>query len=257
MAYLYFDESIRDKGGFIVGALVVAEGDISSKVRQLWRDMGHDPDLFEYKSSTPKLNDPKSQQQRGILRGLLHSARLVLTICPCTDRRELGKHCASIVSQLQTTDLLAPGNHELFVDENIFIPKNAQDALVASGVSVHLNQDSSVAAGLQVADHAAHALGGMLLEEMGIVRKTVPAGEGSGYDPELEIELGFELWAGLRYSLLGKNDHIPDLSPPPEDPANPYFRVEGYGMFLSASCPETLVKHARNRFGTNYLGCIH
>ena len=92
---------------------------------------------------------------------------------------------------------------------------------------------------------------------MGIVKKTVLAGKGSGYDPDLEIELGFELWAGLRYVLLGKNEHIPGLSPPPDDPANPYFRVEGYGMFLPPSCPEMLAAHARNRFGINYLGCIH
>lgn len=257
MANLYFDESIRERGGFIVGALVLAKNNLSERVRELWRDMALNPDVFEYKSSAPKVNDPRSQRQRGVLAEVLHSARLALTICPCADRRELGNHCVSLVSQLQSTGFLPPGLHDLFVDQNIFIPRNARDALAASGVSVHLNQDSRVAAGLQVADHAAHALGGMLLEEMGIVRKTVLAGEGSGYDPELEIELGFELWASLRYALIGKNEHMPGLSPPPDDPANPYFRVEGYGMYLPASCSEPLAKHARKRFGTNYLGCIH
>lgn len=257
MAYLYFDESIRDSGEFIVGALVIFSGDISYTIHDYWREMGYDPNVFEYKSSAPKHNDPQSQQQRNVLRKLLHSSSLALTICPCVERKQLGMHCASLVTQLQTTGLLAPGNHELFVDQNIFMPKKHRDALVASGVSVHLNQDSRIAAGLQVADHAAHALGGMLLEEMHVVRKVVLAGEGSGYDPDLEIELGFELWASLRYALLGRNEHIPGLSPPPEDPANPYFRVEGYGLLISPSCPETLAEQARNRFGVNYLGCIH
>lgn len=96
----------------------------------------------------------------------------------------------------------------------------------------------------------------MLLEEMGLVRKTVLAGDGSGYDPNLEIELGFELWASLRYALLGRNQEIEGLSTP-GDPANPYFRVEGYGLYIAPSCTQELTTHARNRFGVNYLGCIH
>jgi hypothetical protein len=139
MAYLYFDESIRERGGFIVGALVVAKADLSNTVRETWREIGLDPDIFEYKSSTPKVNDPRGQKQRGILGGLLQSASLALTICPCTDRRELGKHCASLVSQLHATGLLALRAHDLFLDQNIFIPKDTRDALVVSGVSVHLN----------------------------------------------------------------------------------------------------------------------
>lgn len=257
MTWLYFDESIRDSGGFIVGALVMASQDLSVTIRDRWSEMGHDPDTFEYKSSAPKLNNPQSQQQRDILGGLLPSVGLGLTICPRSERKRLGVQCASLVSQLQTTGFLSPGKHELFIDQNIFLPKHLHDALIASGISVNLNQDSRIAAGLQLADHAAHALGGMLLEEMGIVRKMVLAGEGSGYDPDLEIELGFELWAGLRYALIGKNEHIPGLSPPPEDPANPYFRVEGYGLLISSGCSEKLAEHARNRFATNYLGCIH
>src|SRR3990172_3728688 len=163
MAYLYFDESIRDSGEFIVGALVIFPGDISCTIHDQWREMGYDPIVFEYKSSAPKLNDPQSQQQRNVLRKLLHSSSFALTICPCVERKQLGMHCASLVAQLQTTGLLAPGNHELFVDQNIFMPKKHRDVLITSGVSVHLNQDSRIAAGLQVADHAAHALGVMLL----------------------------------------------------------------------------------------------
>jgi hypothetical protein len=96
----------------------------------------------------------------------------------------------------------------------------------------------------------------MLLEEMGLVRKTVVAGEGSGYDPDLEIELGFELWASLRYALLGRNEEVQGLSTP-GDLANAYFRVEGYGLYIAPSCGHELATHVRKRFGVNYLGCIH
>jgi hypothetical protein len=96
----------------------------------------------------------------------------------------------------------------------------------------------------------------MLLEEMGIISKTVLAGEYSGYVPDLKIELGFELWAGLRYAILSKNDEPPGLSPT-DDLEPPFFRVEGYGLFIAPSCNHVLTQHARKRFGVNYLGCIH
>ena len=256
MSYLYFDESIRDRGGFIVGALVISDSDLSHLVRGLWRGMGLDSDSFEYKSSSFKLGDSHGQQQRGIMRGLLHSSRLALTVCPNADRQRLGTHCLSLVSQLLETGLLSAGQHNLYIDQNIVIPARERDSLASRGVSVHPNQDSRVVAGLQVADHAAHALGGMLLEEMGLVRKMVVAGEGSGYDPDLEIELGFELWASLRYALLGRNEKVEGLSPL-GDLANAYFRIEGYGLYIAPSCEHQLATHVRKRFGINYLGCIH
>lgn len=97
----------------------------------------------------------------------------------------------------------------------------------------------------------------MLLEEMGIVKKQVRAGENSGYHPDDLLELGFELWASLRYALLGKNEYIEGVSPPLDDPANPFFRVDGYGLYIAPSCSRELAEYARNRFGINYLGCIH
>ena len=257
MAYLYFDESIRENGNFIVGALVLAKGNVSSAIRNQWCAMGYDPDVFEYKSSALKLIDPRSQQQRDFLRKLLHSSKLAFTVCPSEDRKQLGTYCASLVAQLQEKGLLPPGNHELYVDQNINMPRERQSNLITSGVSVFLNQDSRIAAGLQVADHAAHALGGILLEEMNIVRKIVSYDGGSGYDPDQEIELGFELWASLRYALLGKSEYIPGISPASDDSINPYLRVDGYGLFVSPSCSEKLAENVRNRFGINYLGCIH
>jgi hypothetical protein len=95
------------------------------------------------------------------------------------------------------------------------------------------------------------------LEQTGVVKKLVRAGQNSGYHPEQMLELGFELWASLRYALVGKNEHIPGRSPPEDDPANPYFRVDGHGLYIAPSWSGTLATHARDRFGVNYLGCIH
>jgi hypothetical protein len=253
---LYFDESIRDSGNFILGAMVLSERDLSALVRKAWVEMGLDSD-FEYKSSALKLYDARAHGHRAVIRRMLMGCDLSLLVCPSSDRHSLGQHCAKLVLQLQRTGHLAGGPHELFVDENIFMPRVAMDELTAAGVVVHLQQNSKIVGGLQVADHAAHALGGMLLEEMGLVKKLVRAGENSGYHPEQMLELGFELWASLRYALVGKNEHIAGLSPPADDPANPYFRVDGHGLYIAPSCPPVLAAHARDRFGVNYLGCIH
>lgn len=257
MSYLYFDESIREAGDFIVGALVITRNEISEEIRNAWLSFGIDPEDQEYKSSGLKVNDAISNKQRNFLRGLLHRTELALTVCQCSARDQLGTYCCALVEQLLSTGMLKSDPHTLFLDQGISVPNSKSAVLATKNVSIRVDQDSKKVGGIQLADHAAHALGGMLLEEMGIVRKTVRAGENSGYDPETRIELGFELWASLRYALLGMNQYIEGLSPPPDDPANPYFRVDGYGLFIPESCTEPLARHSRRRFGVNYLGCIH
>lgn len=256
MKYMYFDESIRDVGDFIIGALVLSNVDLSTEVRDRWRSMGIDPEVSEYKSSHLKASDPLGQRQRDMLWDVLNSCDLAVTVCPRSHREALGSYCSALVVQLHETGLLPSREHGLYIDQGIAVAESDRNALDEHGVTSHGDQNSCAVAGLQVADHAAHVLGGMLLEEMGLLRKTVLAGENSGYDPDLAIELGFELWAGLRHALLGKNVEIDGLSTP-GDPVSPYFQIEGYGLYIAPSCGQELAAHARRRFGTNYLGCIH
>lgn len=257
MANLYFDESIRDNGAFIIGALVVSDDDLSSRIREQWEQMGLDPNDDEYKSSAIKDNNAVSVEQRNFVRGLFDISRLGLVVLPKHDRKQIGNCCAELTLQLLSTGMLLREEHKLYVDENIFINQSNYAKLEGSNVNIHLNCDSKKDAGIQLADHASHALGGMLLEEMGIIKKQVKAGENSGYHPDDLLDLGFELWASLRYALIGNNQYIEGLSPPPDDPANPYFMVEGFGLYISNSCSKHLADAAKKRFGINYLGCIH
>lgn len=250
MAFFYYDESIRDGGEFIVGALVVSDVDLTLEVRRAWGALGLDPEADEYKSSGMKKNNAIGQKQRDILRDLLGHSRLGLVVCSNARRAFLGDGCALLVLQLLETQMLASGAHTVYLDQNMKVHPDLQRRLREAGVNPLLNQDSRVVAGLQVADHAAHALGGMLLEQMGLTNKKVLAGEGSGYDPETEIDLGFELWAGLRYSLIGRNEDDEDI-------ANPYLRVDGFGLLLDPQLPPGLRAHSLERFGINYVGCTH
>ena len=54
MGYFYVDESIHDRHGFTVVAVVFSEVDLTPLVHGLWTDSGRDPQQFEYKSSSPK-----------------------------------------------------------------------------------------------------------------------------------------------------------------------------------------------------------
>jgi len=257
MAYLYFDESIRNNGEFIIGALVISEMDLSKVVREKWFEMGLNPYKDEYKSSSIKVGNGISVAQRSFIRELLSNSELALVVLPADDRRQLGNYCSELIFQLLDTKLLNRENHVVYVDENIQINNENQRLLKKNRVECVLNSNSSVEAGIQLSDHASHALGGMLLEEMGVIKKQVRAGENSGYHPDEMLDLGFELWASLRYSLLGKQKYIEGLSPPPDDPANPFFQVDGYGLYIAKTCSESLSENARKRFGVNYLGCIH
>jgi len=257
MAHCYFDESIRDNGGFIIGALVASDRDLSLVVANEWTRLGLDPETYEYKSSDLKAGSRLGVSQRSAMSGLLFNAKLGLVVAPIDDRRNLGVHCTQLMLQLLDTESIPHELHHVYLDEGIIMKPGDTELLAARGVVANPGSDSRRVGGIQVADHAAHSLGGMLLEEMGIIRKKIRAGADSGYDPDEMIELGFELWADTRYSLIGRNEYIEGLSPPADDPANPYFRVDGVGMYVAPTCSPELSAFARKRLGVNYLGCIH
>lgn len=257
MSYFYFDETIRERGNFIIGALVISEHDLSPIVSEQWRRLGLKPESAEYKSSDPKENSNLGVVQRQVMAELLQRSKLALTVAPVSERLRLGEYCTDLLFQISDTGFLQEGEHVLYLDQGIGLGIGDVERLRYLNISPFPGSDSKRIGGIQVADHAAHALGGMLLEEMGLITKQVRAGENSGYPPDDLLELGFELWASLRYALIGRNEHIEGLSPHPDDPANPYFRIDGVGLHVASACSETLVQQARARFGVNYLGCIH
>jgi hypothetical protein len=132
--------------------------------------------------------------------------------------------------------------------------ENARTLGLYEQFNCYFEQDSRIVCGLQLADLVAHTCSIMLLESLGLVTKTVKAGENSGYDPDLDIELGFELWASLRYNFFSKPAPHPDTW---RDQSDYRVEVKGVGLYVSDSCPELLKEKALDRFGEMYLGCIH
>ena len=89
--------------------------------------------------------------------------------------------------------------------------------------------------------------------ELGIVTKTIKAGERSGYDPEMDIRLGFACWAGIRYNLFTQDQSDPFAEPEPKLSVN----TKDYAMLVTDQCPKEVKDAAERRLGDTYLGCIH
>ena len=204
MGFLYFDESIRDKGGFIIGALVYSAVDLTPLVIKVTQDIGLDPERVEYKSSDLKAGNLVAIEWRERLISVIQAkAKLALVVCPNHDRGEIGNYALALVTQLSKLLSIPRKEHLLLLDQGISVKPQAREEVERLGVMVCTNQNSKIVAGLQLADIAAHLLGGMLLEGMGILNKTVLAGEISGYAPETKSTIGFKFWTSLRYTLIG------------------------------------------------------
>jgi hypothetical protein len=92
----------------------------------------------------------------------------------------------------------------------------------------------------------------MLLGTLGLLPKLVKAGPNSGYDPDLVVELDFELWASVRYQFF--NGGLPTKV---ESNEAMVVNVEPYGLHIAESCSPKLREAALARFGEQYWGCIH
>jgi hypothetical protein len=259
VGHFYFDETIQERGGFIIGAFVYSPNDVTPAVYSAIEQVGLRPGVDEFKSGARMDRNPKQAELRGRLIEILGKIRVGLVVVPATERSLLGHHALLGLRKILSANGLAQKPHSVFLDQGIIVDKGTcKELLGEPGVlcEVHQSQDSKLIGGIQLADLTAHLLGGMLLESLGLMSKLVRAGENSGYDPDLEIELGFELWATLRYQFFKAPQ--PNPGAVPDDPIGDLiFDVENYGLHISDGCSQTLKEAALQRFGTCYLGCIH
>jgi hypothetical protein len=259
MGYFYFDESIHGKGGFILGAFVYSQNDVDEQVEDAIRSCGLVPGKDEYKSGLHVGIHPEQTILRDSLKSIIYRTKIGVIVNSYDKRNELGINALKGLKQILSFYKEPEELHTTFFDENIF--KNVQEAETLSlqiGINEYSNcffeQDSKIIKGLQLADLVAHTCSIMLLETMGLVSKTVKAGDNSGYDPDMDIEIGFELWAGLRYNFFSKPPPHPDEW---RDQFDFKSLVKDVGLYISDNCSEQLRDSALDRFGEMYLGCIH
>lgn len=257
MGFLFFDDSKHPARGFNLGAFVYSAHDPSGAVREALVDQGLELGIHEFKSSARMDQNPEQVALRGSLKWIIQErCRLGVVVVP--RETELGPQAFHLLKKMLSHEELATGTHEVFFDEGLFQSTN-QGVDIAAGIGpfkncvFHFEQDSRKVAGIQLSDLAAHTCAVMLAEALGFVQKTTKAGEGTGYDPDLDIPIGFELWAGVRYAFLYEQ--------PPDRQSwktpGPFADVRPYGLHISDMAGDNLRSAAIERFGSTYLGCIH
>ena len=267
MGDFFFDESIhQQRGGFILGIWIYSDICVQDKVSAALEQNGFQPGVDEFKSGDHVGRNPRLASLRHDLGELLFgNCRAGVVVAPSEQRAELGAEALRALGHFTRANLLENGDHRIFMDQGLF-PNSRRAEEIYATLSLPSNwvrsfeQDSRLIGGLQVADLAAHTCSVMLLEELGVTRKLVRAGENSGYEPDLLFELGSEMWTRMRYSFFGYQaafNEWQDAGGSIDDAGVPVLDVSRYALHISDRCPPSLQKAARSRFGMNYLGCIH
>ncbi|AUQ65709.1 DUF3800 domain-containing protein [Phaeobacter inhibens] len=257
MAYVYLDDSKHHRFGFSLAAFVICDTDPTEHVSSIFQNQGYDPEEFEYKSSAKMAGDVKLQALRDALKSFI-GMHCRIAVCVVDDDKRLGPAGLSLLKSALSHPKLQSQSHTVFFDEGLFrSPKAAADLSdmdpAFARCDFHFEQDSRKHLGIQLADIVAHTCSTMLLDALGYVTKKVvlDAPEDSVYDG-LEVELGFEMWAGIRYAFLAQNKKNPK-----DDFDLATVDVYPWGLFIDESVSGEISAAAMERFGENYLGCIH
>ena len=257
MAFLYLDDSKHHKFGFSLAAFVICDTDPSEEVRSMFRECGYDPTSFEFKSSAKMKGDSRLQSLRSSLKHFI-AGNCRIAVCVVNGDKRLGPAALELLECALTHSNLEDGSHEVFFDEGLFPSVRAANALATrtralDSCKVHFEQDSKDILGIQLADIVAHTCGTMLLDALGNISKMVVVNqpEDSTYHG-MEVELGFEMWAGIRYAFLSRSK-----TNPVDDFELANLDVFPWGLFIDESVDENIASAAKACFGEMYLGCIH
>lgn len=255
MTYFYLDESIHDDAGFIIVACVYSKRDLNKDVHDLIVSNNLDPKTSEFKSNANYSKQPEKKLIREELKKLMNDfGRVGIVVLPRNKRKEIGVESFKALRRFIDSNKYVSEPSAIYIDQGLVASdKKAKSMIEHLGFNstvFHLQVDSKMSGGVQLADLCAHNCSIQLKEHMGLIKKKVKVSE--GHYEDIEMELGFEMFADLRYSFFhqGTKKVIDD---PIEDAT---LDVEPYGLFISDFCNERLTQQARSCFGRIYLGCI-
>ena len=255
MGVFYVDDSVHDEAGFVIGACIFTERNVDDELTELISSFGFNPMSFEYKSSASFSKESMKKKLRDALKKfLIDRCSLGVVVLPRDERKELGMECIKAIKQFAESKSLVVD--KAYMDEGLVNKSKALELSTGLGFDkdvFEFEQSSLSIRGIQLADLAAHSASIQFKDTLGLITKKVKAGDDSGYDPNEDIDLGFEIWASLRYVFFKelskelKGDFIADAT----------LDVEPYGLYVSELCDDELASNVRACFGRVYMGCIH
>jgi len=244
---IYIDDSIHDKHGFMLLSFVICKHDPQDSLQEILSEYG----LEEFHACEKMKNNAVMQEIRSrVRRHINNRTRWGVFVLPSSLRHEIFEEFSMFISHLESLGLDEPLN--IFVDQGII--SNTEAGLISSNskISQLYNCDSSEVNGIQLADLVAALCGVRLREEVTGEPKMLTYGDEFGFNPPIEAELGYELWASLRNSM-----NRPDTPFGDDMPEMATFDTADYGFLLSKQASDLIREKASKIFGEVYLGCIH
>ncbi|MGO7377500.1 DUF3800 domain-containing protein [Rhizobium ruizarguesonis] len=242
---IYIDESIHERANFIVLAAVCAGQDDIRLASEALSQCGFVPGRDEFKSSMTMSGNKHAQDLRERFREIIGGCKIAIGVCAVNERHQLMALAARISEAVSSHD--PAKKRTVHLDQGM----KRQPITLPNGYLLNADCDSKAVIGIQVADCCAHFIATMLLGELGLFTKMVPARR---VYPENEgdLELAWELWASIRYALAGS-----EPIGPVDDDGDYEPLLKPFGLVLSDGCDERVVEVAEKRFGSVWVGCIH
>src|SRR5688572_15535393 len=121
MGYFYFDETIQQKAGFIIGAFIYSENDLTPSVFASIEKVGLQPKIDEFKSGARMKVNLKQVELRNALSNILLDCQTGLVVIPVEKRDELGNEAINALSKFLTANQLENAEHHIYFDEAILV----------------------------------------------------------------------------------------------------------------------------------------
>ena len=184
-------------------------------------------------------------------------ARVEIVVATYELRHEFGRHVYKAPTVLLTqNDIADPVN--VFLDKGIAPSESDAEHWRKD---VELRPTVSVFRGIRIENDSWHSSVRArrahdqhdFLSKLGLVNKSVKSGEGSGFDPNDEVPLAFELWARLRWRFFSR----PITNAAFADAAEWGLVDTTCAFHVAEGCSQALVNAVWARFAATYPGCIH
>jgi hypothetical protein len=245
---IYLDETVHDQHGFLILAYVICPSDPQADLAHVLASHM----AKEFHALEKMCGNEKAQKLRCKIRSYVNrNCRWGVFVLPSEARWTLSDELPAFFSQLvgtcSSTDAVS-----VYMDEGVVKQGDLRPLREVTGIEQLSLCKSHEVNGIQLADLVAALCGVRLREEISQNPKRLQYGQESGFDPPIEAELGYELWASLRYSM-----HRASVPFGEDMPEMAEFLTNGYGLFVSDKCSLKLRDAAEKLFGRVYLGCIH
>lgn len=243
---IFVDESIQKDLDYICVGFAFCDQPPDEIIRVALTAAGLTPGKDEYKSGyRMRGSDSRHALRDSINQIVLEQCRLGLYIAPLNERPSLLTGVAETASKIvQANGLQSP--QRIFVDQEIIGITQACDKIV-----IEANCDSRQVSGIQLADYVAYHCSYLLKCTLNGYSKKIQMGEAPHPYAGEEVDLDWLFRTDLRRHFFAENRNVEEIKGD-----DWFFKVSGYGVFLSEGLNGTVRRAAEETFDTMYYGCV-